>query len=230
MAMSRPTLSSLMTPLRRPPTSIQLVIFDLDGTLVDAYPAIADSINHMMKEMGYPPVSLRKVKRLVGWGVDSLVRCFVREDQAVKALEIFRAHHDTRLRGKIRLLPGVKSLLPFLKKKGCVLALASNRPAKFCHIILKALGIDAYFDHVICGDGVKRAKPHPDMVRKILRQSRISSGKTVFVGDMSVDIECGRAAGVFAVAVTTGSCTRAQLKAARPDRMIGRISQVCDFF
>jgi HAD superfamily hydrolase (TIGR01509 family) len=220
----------LMISRRKIPRSIKLAIFDLDGTLVDAFPAIADSINHMMKKMGYAPVSLRTVKRSVGWGVSSLVNNFVPEDKVAEALAIFRKHHDARLRKNIRLLPGVKALLPFLKERGCVLAIASNRPAQFCHIILKALEIAPYFDHVICGDGVKRAKPYPDMVKAILRASRIPARDAIYTGDMSVDIACGRAAGVFTLGVPGGSCTRAEIRAAKPDMFIERISQVRRLF
>lgn len=219
-----------MISRRRIPKDIKLAIFDLDGTLADAFPAIADSINHMMKKMGYAPVSLRKVKRSVGWGVDTLVNSFVAPDETAEALAIFRRHHDVRLRTNIRLLPGVKTLLPFLKARGCVLAIASNRPSQFCHIILKELGINHYFDHVICGDGVKHPKPYPDMVKAILRASRMAACDAIYTGDMSVDIECGRAAGVFTVAVPTGSCTRQEILAARPDMFIERISQLRRLF
>ena len=131
---------------------------------------------------------------------------------------------------RIKLLSGVKTLLPFLKARGCVLAIASNRPSQFCHIILKALEIDHYFDHVVCGDEVKRAKPYPDMVKRILRASRIRASEAIYTGDMSVDIECGRAAGVFTLAVPTGSCTREQILAAKPDRFLKRISQLRALF
>jgi phosphoglycolate phosphatase len=220
--------TTLMT-LRRP-RKIKLAIFDLDGTLVDAFPAIADSINHMMKKMGYPPVSARKVKRSVGWGVSTLVSEFVPADKAAKALAIFRKHHDVRLRSNIKLLDGVKTLLPFLKEQGCVLAIASNRPEQFCRIILKALEIDHYFTYVICGDNVKRAKPYPDMLKAILRASGVAAREAVYTGDMSVDIECGKAAGVFTVAVPTGSCTREEISAAKPGMFVERISQVRKLF
>ncbi len=219
-----------MMASRKPDLSgVKLVVFDIDGTLVDAYPAITDSVNHMLKRMGYPPQSLATVKRSVGWGVDGLVRKFVPEEQAAAALAIFRRHHDARLRRNIRVLPGVKALLPFLKRRGCVLAIASNRPAKFCRIILKTLGIGGYFKYVVCGDSVKRAKPYPDMLKCILKKSGIRAGQAVYVGDMTVDIECGRAAGVPTLAVPTGSCTRAELKAARPGALIRRISDLRAF-
>ncbi|MBF0330446.1 MAG: HAD-IA family hydrolase [Candidatus Omnitrophica bacterium] len=219
-------LNKMMTSTRRNCPPIKLVIFDLDGTLVDAFPAIADSINHMLLKMGYPKQSLRVVKRAVGWGVDSLVNSFVLEKEREEALALFRAHHDVRLRKKIKVLPGVKALLPFLRKHGCILAVASNRPEKFCRIILKAVGLDQYFDHIVCGDMVKRPKPAPEMVNVILRKSRVQAAEAVFVGDMTVDVACGRAAGVMTVAVTTGSCTVKELKAGKPDVLARRISDV----
>ncbi len=219
-----------MTFTRRKPPHIKLVVFDLDGTLVDAFPAIADSINHMMERLGRPAQSLRKVKRSVGWGVNTLVRTFVPEEKAAEALAIFRGHHDKRLRQNVKLQAGVRTLLPFLKKQGCVLAIASNRPEVFCRIIIEAVGIGHYFDHLVCGDMVKRAKPHPDMVKLILREAAVRPDEALFVGDMSVDVDCGRAAGVITVAVATGSCTRKELKEARPDRLFDRISRVRAFF
>lgn len=208
------------------PQKVKLVIFDLDGTLVDAFRAIADSVNFMMKKMGRPDKSLRIVKRSVGWGVDTLVRTFIEPAKAEEALAIFRAHHDKRLRQNIRLLPGAKSLLPYLNNQGYILAIASNRPAKFCHIILQTLGVDQYFDLVICGDGVKRPKPHPDMVRKILKEAAVKSGEAVYVGDMSVDILCGKRAKVFTIGIPTGSCTRQEIEAAGPDMMIERLTEL----
>jgi len=205
---------------------IKLVIFDLDGTLADAFSAIADSINFMLRKMGRKPRSLYAVKRSVGWGVDTLVNSFIEPEKAAEALAIFRSHHDKRLRRNIRLLPGAKTLLPYLKKKGYLLAIASNRPTQFCHIILKALRVDRYFDFVICGDAVKRPKPAPDMVRHILRTAGVRPGEAVYVGDMSVDVLCGRRAGVFTIGIPTGSCTRQEIQEAGPDMIIERLTQL----
>lgn len=217
----------VMKTLPRDPA---LVVFDLDGTLVDAYQAITESVNVMLKTLGLPLQAHRTVKRSVGWGVDTLMRCFVPEEKAAEALVLFRAHHDTRLRDNVRLLPGVRTLLPFLRERGCCLAIASNRPTQFCHIILKSAGIDQYFDQVICGDAVKNPKPAPDMVREILKRTRISPKRAVFVGDMSVDVLCARAAGVFSVAVPTGSCTRREIRQAGPDLFLERISGIRQLF
>ncbi len=208
------------------PDNIELVVFDLDGTLVDAYPAIAQSINHMLKKMGRPTQSLLTIKRSVGWGVDSLVRCFIEEEHADKALAIFRVHHDQRLRSNLKLQPGAKKLLTFLQKKGIRLAIASNRPTKFCLIILKTLGLEEYFFRVVGGDGVKKPKPHPDMLKMILKEARIPASKTVYVGDMSVDIQCGKGAKVFTMALPTGSCTLQELRSEKPDMLLRSLKDI----
>lgn len=208
------------------PKNIELVIFDLDGTLVDAYPAIAESVNYMLEKMGRPVQSLLTIKRSVGWGVDSLVRCFIEEERADQALSIFKAHHDERLRHQLKLQPGAKALLSFLSKKGYRLAIASNRPTKFCWIILETLGLEKYFFKVVGGDGVKKPKPHPEMLRMILKEASLPASRAVYVGDMSVDIQCGKGAGVFMIALPTGSCTIQELKKEKPDMLVACLKEV----
>jgi phosphoglycolate phosphatase len=208
------------------PRNIKLVIFDLDGTLVDAFRAIADSINYMLRKLGKDPVSERQVTRAVGWGVSTLVREFVEKERVAEALRIFREHHDVRLRRNIRILPGTVALLKYLKERGVRMAIASNRPSRFCRLILKTLRIEQYFDFVICGDAVRRAKPYPDMVKVIMRKAKVRPAEVIYVGDMSVDILCGKRAGVMTVGIPTGSCTRAEILAEKPDLMIKRLAEL----
>jgi len=212
------------------PTNIKLVIFDLDGTLVDAFRAIADSVNYMLSKLGKRPVSLRKVTRSVGWGVSTLVGEFVEKEQEAEALRIFREHHDVRLRRNLRILPGARPLLKFLKERGVRMAIASNRPSRFCRLILKTLRIEQYFDFVICGDAVRRAKPWPDMVKAILKKAKVRPSEAIYVGDMSVDVICARRARVFSIAVPTGSCTLSEIRAAKPDVFLKILIEVKKLF
>ena len=210
-------------------SGLQLVIFDLDGTLVDAYPAIVESFNHTMTRMRLPLKDPLTIKRAVGWGDTNLLKPFVGEKNIKKALRFYRRHHQYSLGRKTRFLPRAKGLLSFLKKKGYRLALASNRPARFTRIILKHLAMNKYFDYVLCGDQLKKAKPHPDIILKILKKLSVSSREAVFVGDMTVDVISGKKAKVKTIAVLTGSSSKKEIQALKPFRMTRDLKEVKRF-
>src|SRR5277367_401838 len=104
---------------------IKLIIFDLDGTLVNAYPAVSQSVNYTLNSLGFAPRSHADVKRSVGGGDRKLMVHFVGEKLAPQALAIYRPHHTQALKrkGGVRLLPGALGILKFLKSKGCKLAI-----------------------------------------------------------------------------------------------------------
>ena len=127
--------------LRRVSIMLKLVIFDLDGTLMDAYEAIYRSFNYTMERIGCPCREEQVIRRAVGWGDRNLLKPFVRARDLDAALAIYRRHHAVSLRENTRLFPGVKGMLAGLRKKGVRLAVASNRPTRFSLIALNALGI-----------------------------------------------------------------------------------------
>ena len=205
---------------------LKLVIFDLDGTLMDAYEAIYRSFNYTMERIGCPCREEQVIRRAVGWGDRNLLKPFVRARDLDAALAIYRRHHAVSLRENTRLFPGVKGMLAGLRKKGVRLAVASNRPTRFSLIALNALGIRKNFDYVLCADKVKRGKPWPDILRKIMARLKAGPEQTVYAGDMAIDVQAARAAGVWPVAVTTGSNTPAQLRKERPFAVIRRIREL----
>ena len=205
---------------------LKLVIFDLDGTLVDAYKAVANSLNYALGQLDLAPVEDAVIKRAVGWGDRHLIGTFVPQGEVDKALSIYRRHHARALKEGTVFLPGAKALIGDLKAGGYSLAVASNRPSRFTQIILKHLNARDRFDCVVCGDNVARPKPAPDMLEAILRKFGLAPGQALYVGDMAIDVETGNRAGVRTVAVVTGSSTREEVAGLKPYRIIDRVSEL----
>ena len=204
-------------------TRIKLIVFDLDGTLVNAYTPVYRSLNYVLKQCGLKPVGHSTVKSSVGWGDRNLLGKFIPPAQIEKALKIFRQHHKKALKSGVRFMPGAKRLLTTLKKEGYALAVASNRATASSMAILKYLGIEKNFDHILCGDKLKNLKPHPEVLERTLKEFSLKPDEAVYIGDMTIDIETGRLARVKTVAVVTGSSTRKDIERLKPWRVIGRV-------
>lgn len=205
---------------------VELLIFDLDGTLVDAFGAVAQSLNYMFARMGYSRMTREEVKREVGWGEKTLVRAFVEQEDLERALRIYRRHHTQALRKGVKFLPGARKMLRDLRRCGFDLAIASNRPSRFTRIILKELGIRDVFSRVVCADQVPRKKPAPDMLRVILNELGVRPGNAIYVGDMTIDMKAGRSARMRTIGITTGSSTRQELRAEQPTKIISHLSEI----
>lgn len=199
---------------------IKLVIFDLDGTLVDAYPAITESFNHVMLCLGLPPEPAAVVRGAVGRGDTGLLRPFVPKKSLKKALGIYRKHHARALRRKARLLPGAAELMAYLKKKGVPMAVASNRPTRFSRILIDNLALDGYFVYVLCADKLKKGKPDPLILRLILSKLGINRADALYVGDMGIDALTGLRAGVRTAIVLTGSGKKEEIKPFSPWKIV----------
>lgn len=195
----------------------KLVIFDLDGTLVDAYDAIIDSFNYMMKKLHLPAVDPLTIRRAVGWGDMMLLSPFIRNNVLGKALEIYRPHHKISLMKKSHLIYGARGILKYLKARGYKLAVASNRPSEFSKILIKHLKIDNFFDFMLCGDQLKKGKPDPEIIIKIMDFFSVSKKQTVYIGDMIVDVQAAKRAKVNSVAVLTGSSSEEEIKREKPN-------------
>jgi len=209
---------------------IELIIFDLDGTLIDAYPAIISSFNYTMARAGCPARDENTIRRAVGWGDRNLLKPFVPRQKLDRALSVYRRHHAKALVSCSRLFPGARALLAGFKKKGLLLAVATNRPTRFSLILLKHLGIREYFDMVLCGDKILHMKPHPQILRTIMARLGVTPEHTLFVGDMTVDAQTGRRAKVRTIMVPTGSNSIAELKKERPFAIIPGVRELAFLF
>ena len=198
----------------------KLIIFDLDGTLVDAYKAVSASLNFALNKAGLPPLSDETIKRSVGWGDRNLLSRFVSADKVDAIFKIYRHHHKRALKTGTKFLPYARQILLSLKKKEIKLAVASNRPTVYTRIILKHLKVISLFDCILCADKVRLGKPAPDILKRILKKLNVAAHEALYAGDMTIDVEAGRRARVRTVAVLTGSCKRAEISPLCPYKII----------
>jgi phosphoglycolate phosphatase len=202
------------------------VVFDFDGTLADSYAAITASVNHVRAFHGLPPLSQAAVKSRVGRGANYLLEHTVPGGDVEADLQRYRQHHPSVLKSGTRLLPGAAETLAALKQAGRQLAVCSNKPVLFTVELLKILGLEGVFAAVLGPENVPRPKPAPDMLCAALTRLGVQPGDALYVGDMTVDIETARGAGVAVWVVPTGSDTRADLEKAAPDRLLQELTEL----
>ncbi len=200
--------------------SFAAVIFDFDGTLADSYDAIAASVNHVRAGRNLPRLTVDEIKRFVGRGPEYLLKHTVPGSDLTADIARYRAHHPSVMIEGTRLLPGAADVVAALHRAGKRLGLCSNKPRFFSQQLLEHLNLASCFSVVLGPEDVARPKPAPDMLEAALARLDLPKSKVIFVGDMTVDIETARAAGVTVWVVPTGSDDRAALVAARPDRLL----------
>jgi phosphoglycolate phosphatase len=209
---------------------MQLIIFDLDGTLIDAYTAIEKSFNFVMRKLGLKTKSASLLRRLVGWGDLNLLKPHVPARDLKQALNLYRAHHQLSLLKYSHLYPRTRDILRRLRAKGYKLAIASNRPNKFSHILLKHLKIEKFFDAVLCADQAKHGKPHPEMLNKLVRRFSFKKSQAIYIGDMVIDAQAGRRAKIKTIIVTGGSSSKLAIKNEHPFKIIPDIGCLAEWF
>lgn len=200
--------------------ALKAVIFDFDGTLIDSYQAITASVNHVRAAHNLPPLSETEVRRCVGRGPAYLLQHTVPDTDLDQDLALYREHHPSVLRSGTRLLPNVAETLSALQKAGLRMAVCSNKPRDFTRQLLGYLGLTPLIEVVIGPEDAARIKPAPDMLLAALKRLHITPAEALYVGDMVVDIQTARAAGVKVWVIPTGSDERTTLQSAQPDRIL----------
>ncbi|MEI7879646.1 MAG: HAD-IA family hydrolase [bacterium] len=186
--------------------SKKLIIFDLDGTLVDSCRDLATAVNLMRAHYNLPALALEDIRGYVGNGVRMLVTralqgTTVDVNEALQVqIPLYRAHAVDQT----TLYPGVLECLKQLRERGDILAVATNKPAESCDIILKHLGIYDWFISVLAADRFPVLKPAPDMITHIMTLAGVTPENTWVVGDNFTDLEAARRAGVSSIFVTYG--------------------------
>jgi len=186
---------------------VKLLIFDLDGTLIDSLADLTDATNHMLGLFGRPGLTAADVRLLVGQGARRLVEGALPgadADEVERGLAEFLAYNEDHIADRTVLYPGVMATLERLRGTAAAMAVVSNKNVLLCRKILDILGIGGYFGAVLGADSLPFRKPSPEPLHKLLSDFGAAAGETVMVGDSINDIAAGKGAGVTTVGCTFG--------------------------
>ena len=215
--------SEILKSLRK---KILGVIFDLDGTLIEAYEAIYLGLEVAFQSLGkplFPPADV--VKHLKADLEATLTPFFTREESA-RLIPVIRKKYEEVYLEKTHFLEGAKEALETLHGQGIGLAVASNKFGRFSRGSLNHLGVAGHFKSILgAGDGL-RNKPFPDMIQASLKEMGLQPEEAVFVGDSIEDIEAGKQAGVDVYALPTGIHSKIELKDAYPGRILKNLAEL----
>jgi phosphoglycolate phosphatase len=207
--------------------SMDLLIFDLDGTLADTKDDIATAVNLTLRDFGLPGKEPQVIYSYVGNGVRKLLqRTFEgrAEDLYEQALNVFRQHYLAHLLDTTRFYPGVMEVLDHFKHKKR--AIATNKPYEYTRYIIEGLGVQDHFDLILGGDSTPYLKPHPAMIKEVLERLGIRNERAIMIGDGVNDILAARAAGTKTCAVGYGLGRSEDLWAQQPDLFCSSASEL----
>jgi phosphoglycolate phosphatase len=209
-----------------------LLLFDLDGTLIDSRQDIADGVNRMLEELGLHPIDPKIIIAFIGRGVSPLIGRSIEYSRRRyggvgelpgmdQGMELFIKHYGAGLLNHTRCYPTV---LETLRKLGPLpMALVTNKPQLFTSPILKGLGLDRFFSVIVCGDTKK--KPDPSLIFDCVEKFTASPQETLMVGDSHVDLEMGLRAGVRTCFANYGFGTA---DGYQPDHILNRFSDLME--
>ncbi len=185
---------------------VRLLIFDLDGTLIDSKLDLAHAVNATRAHVGLGPLSHETIESYVGDGAQMLIRRALgppySDEEIAHALEFFLVYYRRHKLDYTRFYPGVREALDAFGER--ILAVLTNKPVRISREILEGLGVARYFRYVYGGNSFENKKPHPEGVLNILHDCGMDASQAMMVGDSDVDVITGRNAGIWTCGVSWG--------------------------
>ena len=207
-------------------TPPKLIVFDLDGTLVDSFPGLLLGLNLALSDIGMPTRDLRWVRRHIGHGAARLIASAAGENgDPATLMSAFRHHYGRVIIDATPPYPGIDEALATLATN-LTLAIASNKPLPWVNELVDHLGWRPLLAAVVGPETAGATKPDRAMIDAVLDATDIRAEETLLVGDMPVDAETGANAGIPVLGVATGSCSAADLFAAGCIDVLSGVSEL----
>ena len=218
--------------------TFNLIMFDLDGTLVETAPEICDAINDTLRDFELSEVTLEQVKNWIGHGTRELLIAalassmntnedVVRSSDSFALMEAeFDQYYQSRCGTRSHLFPQVRETLTALRSRGVKLAVITNKEGRFTQTVLNVHNLTPLFDVVVSGDSLPTKKPDPAGIESCLTLFDMPRNRALFVGDSSIDVATARNAGVPVWVVPYGYNMGHPIAASAPDRIIATIGAI----
>lgn len=214
-----------------PMKTVDLMVFDFDGTLVSSGEDIANSVNLTLRDLGLDVLDRKKVIGFVGDGVKKLIERALGEEHRHlfdRALEKFKVIYAEHLLDTTGLYPGVEDVLRHFKDKRKVIL--TNKNHAFTMTIVRALGLETHFNDIVAGDSTPYIKPDLRLIQPLMARFRAEPSRTAVVGDSPQDILLARNAGAVSCAFLNGLVPRDTLLDLRPDYTFEIITELKSYF
>jgi len=211
---------------------MQLLIFDLDGTLIDSRLDLANAVNATRRHMGMSPLDNERVYSYVGNGAPVLIKRAMGEQATAaeleEALEFFLEYYREHELDNTVLYPGVRESLDRLRDAGKQMAVLTNKPVRMSTAIVNGLGVGGHFFRVYGGNSFEFKKPHPIGIEALMSEAGVDRERTLMVGDSSVDVNTARNAGIQCCGVTYGFQPETLADPA-PDLLVDHMEQMVNW-
>ncbi|NDP65059.1 HAD-IA family hydrolase [Polaromonas sp.] len=213
-----------------------LILFDLDGTLVETAPEIADAVNDTLRRFDLPEVTQQQVNDWIGHGtrellIQALAFSGAVDVAAVRASDTlpmiaaeFDLNYQRRCGTRSRLYPQVRETLTALRERGVKLAVVTNKEGRYTATVLAAHQLTPLLDRVVSGDTLPTKKPDPAGIESCIKAFGVPPHRVLFVGDSSIDVATARNAGIDVWALPYGYNRGQPIEASAPDRVIADCS------
>jgi len=204
---------------------VKAIIFDLDGTLIDASDGVVECFNYALREAGLKPAPAEEIKSTIGYPPKEVFKRYSESKVEFLHQKLLERAKEV-MAERSRLLPGARETLEFCNSNGFKCGMATTKYRENGMKVLAKLEIDKYFDVILFGDEVESVKPDPGIIVEMAEKLGVKVGETLVVGDTINDVIAARAAGATSVSVTSGVDPKWKLLNEKPDYLIDTIGDL----